>query len=426
MRTVASRTAGLTILVMLLALVVVAPAAGASVTSRQIVPGMTERTIWDSAQVACYRLPDGVNHNGAIHFELTFQPAWADFDVYLLDGDGEALAKEMGYMASFVGKEVVDHTVTTVVDQTIATGDLSTTSDGFMVGDTYYVVVVAFNETARFRLWGYYPQIDLTVGPDTAAPDNYYLKGYSRPAAANKWITLDGPNYGHPYDFTPTSVGAGEVHLEWPADIGAREVTYNPLGAPSPANMESYLYAGNSWATVFEDFGDGNWTPPPWGEPPLSWYGLRDVFEVTEGSVLGRPMTTMHYVPSLYLVADDPAVGWPPRLGRSTLAYKATLMWPENLRFRKAPTKVKKGARATLKGSFALDFAWQAGATVRIEKSLGGGRWKTVETVTTGVDGAWTARVKITAATTFRAHAVGDAASGLADEYSVVKRVRVY
>ena len=31
-------------------------------------------------------------------------------------------------------------------------------------GIRYYVVVVAFNETAKFQLWGYYPQIDLSVG----------------------------------------------------------------------------------------------------------------------------------------------------------------------------------------------------------------------------------------------------------------------
>jgi hypothetical protein len=87
---------------------------------------------------------------------------------------------------------------------------------------------------------------------------------------------------------------------------------------------------------------------------------------------------------------------------------------------------VRKGAKATLKGSFALNFTWQAGATVRIQRSLGNGRWRTVQTVTTGADGTWSARVKVTTATTFRAQATGDPASGLADEYSVVKRVKVY
>ena len=74
-------------------------------------PGVSLRTIWDSNQVACYKLPNGVNHNGYIHMELKFKPNWADFDVYLLNEYGQTLSEEMGYMASLTGKEVIDHYV---------------------------------------------------------------------------------------------------------------------------------------------------------------------------------------------------------------------------------------------------------------------------------------------------------------------------
>ena len=115
-----------------------------------------------------------------------------------------------------------------------------------------------------------------------------------------------------------------------------------------------------------------------------------------------------------------------PKTGISKMGFKATFAYPENLRFKSAPAKVKKGTKATIKGSFALDRAWQVGATVKIQKSLGDGAWKTVTTVTTDSNGNWVAKIKVTKATSFRAKAVGNPATGLADEISITKRVKVY
>lgn len=415
------------VVLMLVTLVCASSAAALSTTTRQVEPGVSVRTIWDSAQVVCYKLPNGVNHNGYIHLELRFKPNWADLDVYLLDGNGQALSGEMGNMAALTGREVVDYQVTNVADQTVETGDPYTSDDDHMVGDTYYVVVVAFSEAAQFQVWGYYPQIDLSVGSDTTDPGNYYIQSFRRPAGATSWTRLDGANYGYPYDFIPTSVGQGEAWLEWPADVVGKAVQYDPVKAPSPANMEQYLYADADWRMVFGDHGDANWSPAPQGDPPI-WYGLRDMFAVEDGGDLGRPLRVMHYVPSLYLVASDPTLGGlaAPKLGKSTVGFKATLIWPENLCFGKAPAKVKKGADATLKGSFALNGAWKKGAAVKIQRSLGGGQWKTIKTVATAADGTWTAKVTMTAAATFRAVADGDSATGLATEYSITRRVAVY
>lgn len=419
------RSVLIAMLVALVALVAVAPASAMSASTKQVVPGVSERIIWDSAQVACYKLPNGVNHNGYIHMELKFKPSWADFDLYLLNEYGQTCSEEMGYMGVFTGKEVIDYRVTRINNQTIDPGDPYTTDDDYMVGDTYYVVVVAFNELGQFQISGYYPQIDLSVGSDTRNMWNYYLQSFRKPASVKSWIWLDGANYGYPYDFMPTSVGTGEARLEWPADIVKKQVTYDPVNKPSPANMEQYMYSGSNWNTVFENYGDANWSPPAQGDPP-QWYGLLDTFAVEDGGGLGRPLRMMHYVPSLYLVASDPTMGGlaAPKVGKTTVGYKATLIWPENLRLKSAPARVRKGTLATLKGTFALNGAWQSGAAVKIQKNVGG-TWKTVKTVRTDAKGNWTAKVRVTAATSFRAAATGDPATGLATEYSVTKRIRV-
>jgi hypothetical protein len=69
---------------------------------------------------------------------------------------------------------------------------------------------------------------------------------------------------------------------------------------------------------------------------------------------------------------------------------------------------------------------WQVDATVKIQKSLGDDKWKTVATVKTDANGNWVAKVKLTGATSFRAWAVGNPATGLAEEISITKRVKVY
>jgi len=410
-----------TVLVALVAMVVVAPAMGLSSSTKQADPGVSLRQIWDSAQVAVYKLPNGINHTGNIHLELTWQPDWADFDVYLVDYAGRNLSEEMGYMGMFTGKEVLDFRVTRVLNQTIEPGDPYTTDDDYMVGDTYYVVVVAFNETADFKVWGYYPQIDLATGSSVSNQWNYYIQSWKKGP-----VKLKGAQYGGAYDFTPTSTGGAECWLQWPANVTNKTVDYDPVNAPSPANMEQYLYSGSNWNTVFEDYGDINWTPQPQGDPVL-WYGLRDTFDVEDGGALARPLRMLHYGPSLFMVGSDPKVidAGNPKLGVSKVGFKATFAYPENMRFKSAPAKVKKNAKATLKGSFALDRAWQVGASVKIQKSLGDGAWKTVATVKTDANGNWVAKVKVSKATSFRAMAVGNAATGLAEEISITKRVKV-
>ncbi len=386
----------------------------ATVTIRQIAPGTTQRTIWDTTQVHIIALPHGVDHEGPIHAELTFEPARADLDLYLLDDQGAVLQQEIGSMAVAPGREVVDHAVTEVRDQTLAPDDEGRQD---MAGDTYYLVVVAFNEAADYQLWGYYPRIDLAVGSSPSYEWNYHLEEFRYPTEPGDHASISGPVYGHPYDFRPTSLGDGECRLEWPAEIvdGGWQVTYDPAAAPMPADVEQYLYAGYRWDEVARHYGGvENHLPAPL---PDGGYGLSDTFTVARNGLV-TPMRLLHYVPSLFLAYADPLAGpdGGPRVGETTLGFKATLTYPENLRL----DRVMPYPRSyVLAGTLSLDGRRVPWAEVVIERQVKGGDWVTVTTLETDESGWWYVRLRPQRTWKVRARADGDAATGLAEEYSV-------
>jgi hypothetical protein len=391
--------------------------------TQQLTPGMTTRTIWDTSQVAVYEVGNGtnyVNHTGYIHMEVSWMPRWADLDIYLLNADGETLSEEMGYMATFYGKEVIDYRVPSISmdGRTIVTPEYG---DPYMVGDKYYVVIVAFNDAARYQIRGYYPQIDLSVGNSTTNQWNYYIEPFRKPDRASAWASIRGPQWGGAYAFRPTSTGEGVVELEWPADVKAKVVSDDHANDLRPANMEQYVWAGADYDTIVENYGDANWLP---GEIAPGRFGLQDAFNVEVGG-LAAPGKPMWYVPSLYLVTSDPLEGpfAAPKLGRSTMGFKATVTWPENLRLRIAPSSVRKGSMATVRGSFALNGDWAAGMKVTIQRKTAKG-WAKVTTTKVAANGQWVAKFRVSATNTYRAMAAGDAGTGLATEYSVSKRIR--
>lgn len=388
-------------------------------TVRQIAPGTTQRTIWDTTQVHVIALPHGVDHEGTIHAELTFQPARADLDLYLLDDQGAVLQQEMGTMAVAPGREVVDYPVTEVRDQTVAV-DGEGRRD--MAGDTYYLVVVAFNEAADYQLWGYYPRIDLEVGSSPSYDWNYRLEEFRYPADPAEHASIRGPVYGEPYDFRPTSLGEGECRLEWPAEIidDRWQVTYDPAAAPMPADVEQYLYAGFRWEPVSRHYGEvENHLPAPL---PDGGYGLSDTFTVARSGVV-TPMRLLHYVPSLFLPYADPLAGpdGGVRVGETTLGFKVTLTYPENLRLDRV---VRLPASYFLAGTLSLNGRRVPGAEVVIERQVEGGDWVTVTTLETDESGWWYVRLRPQRTWKVRAHAVGDPATGLADEYSVAATLK--
>ena len=424
------KSAVVVVMVALVALVVVSTATAMSVTHTYD-KGTTTRVIWDTTQVACYKLPHGVNHTGYIYMELKWKPAWADLDLYLLNADAQAVggvAGEMGYLASFTGREVVCFNVDEIwnTDPDPYSGDVP--------GDDYYVLVVAFNDAARFQISGFYPQLaDPTESANISDPWNYYLERFRKPASADRWITIRGPRYGYPYDFRPTSVGKVEAHLEWPADIVTKVVNYTQDDYDNyvmPANFEQYMYFGVDWDTVWENYGDTNWRPPR--QDGSAWFGLKNPSpKQTQGTSEGglQPWTTWHYVPSLYMVAADPLQGpfGGPKLGRTTMGFKATLIYPENLRIASAPRRVTPGKVAVMKGTFALNGDWApAGIKVTVQRRAAGGVWKNVKTTgATGADGKWTVRFVPPATGFYRVMAPGDDATGLATELSNMVRIAV-
>jgi hypothetical protein len=390
------------------------PVTAATVISRQIEHGMTQRTIWDTTQVRIIRLP-GINHHGALHIELNFRPAAADLDLYLLDAHGNALKQEMGVMATVPGREVIDFPITKVVDTSIAVDDEGAQ---YMVGDTYYLAIVAFKDTAEYQVWGYYPEIDLATGSSPGYDWNYSLKEFRFPEDATEWDVIKGPAYGYPYDFKPTSLGEGEARLEWPAEEldGGWTVTYDPQGAPKPVNMEQYLYAGVGWETVLRNYGDTvNYLPAPL---PGGGHGLSDTFSVSRVGAV-TPHRTLHYVPSLYLAYENALLGpdGAPSEGLITVGIRATLTYPENLRLDRAVRWPRSYAVA---GTLSLNGVRVPGAEVEIERQTRAGDWKTIRTVTTDERGWWFLRLRpVHGAMKIRASAAGDPATGLDREYSI-------
>jgi hypothetical protein len=409
------------------ALLLASPAAAVVTTSYQTQPrpGITERVIWGQNQVAIYKVA-GVNHLGKMHFAVHWRPTTADLDIYLLDSSQMSLNEPQGFVGASKGREAIDFYVTSISAAGLQLVEDPVTHESRPVGDTYYVVVTAYNGAARFWVDGTYPSIAAGGGTDTVDPSNLAAVAYRRPVQAGTTARLSGAAFGDPFDYTPTSVGVASAALEWPANVATKRVTYDPVVAPMPANFQHYGFAGTVLDPVFASLGPANWSPPVHGDPP-SWYGLYATWNVARETPT-RPGRLEHYVPALYLVARDPAAGphGPLRTGISTVGYKATLDFPQNLYLASAPGSVLRGMPVALKGTLARDGGWAAAKTpVRIQR-LRDGKWRTVLTTRVGKNGAWTAILYPTTTGRWRAEAAGDALTGLALEHSTVRRIVVY
>jgi hypothetical protein len=414
-------TLGLTV-----ALLLASPAGAVVTTSSQTQPwpGLTERVIWGQDQVAIYRIR-GVNHIGPLHVAVHWRPARADLDLYLLDPAQASLNEPQGFLGTTPGRETVDWYVSSISPAGQQLGEDPVTHELRPVGDTYYVVVTAYNGAARFWIDGHYPRIVAGGGSDTMSPLNLESAPYRRPLAAGTTVGLSGAGFGNPFDYVPTSLGDVSVALEWPANVATKRVTYDPVARSQPANFQHYGLAGSALDPVFASFGPANWSPPVHGDPP-SWYGLSAAYTVAP-STPTSPGRLEHYVPVLYLAARDPSLG--PggglRTGVTTVGYRATLDFPQNLYLASAPGSVVRGMPVALIGTLARNGAWAPGGTpVRIQR-LRDGVWKTALTVKVGKNGAWTAILYPQASASWRAEAPGDPRTGLALEDSTTRRTTV-
>ncbi len=420
-----------------------AAGAVASWSERQVVPGLTERTIWGRGQVYVYRLPRNVTHLGDLHVELTYTPADGDCFVYLLGPVAKGSSEwqvcpgtyGQGFLSLSPGREIVDYAVPAVLDQ-------EPVDDGVR-GDTYYVVVQAANALSRFRLSGYLPRTS-AGSTDTTSEATFTRFSFATPASARASIAVAGAPYGGPFDLTPTSQGEAECRLQYPADTGKRVV--EPASPSLKASFEQYVYP-----LLWEPEGAGipvdqPTDPSHWdlfdlnrhAAAPLAgddWYGLQGGFAV-QAAGPWVPRQTYHYVPVLWLAAAQPyaaapALPGPPATGLQSVGYKATLLIPQNLRLAFAAPKVRKGRAVKLQGSLAVpvdatpgaSVSWAPNGTLVTVQRKSGSRWVTAKVVRTGANGSWRASVRVRRTTQWRAWWPG--ADGIPAEYSLVKRTSV-
>ena len=420
-----------------------AASAVASWSERQVVPGLTERTIWGRDQVYVYRLPSNVTHTGDLHVELSYAPADGDCFVYVLAPVAKGSLEwqvcpgtyGQGFLAQWPGREVVDYAVPAVLDDDPV--------DEGLRGDAYYVVVQAASGVSRFRLSGYLPRT-VAGSTDTTSEESFTRAAFAMPAGARATLAVAGAPYGGPFDLTPTSQGQAECRLVYPADAARRTVA--PASAALPASFEQYVYpplwepeAGAIPVSQPTDYSHWDlFDLNRHAAAPLSgadWYGLQGSFTV-QAAGPWRPGQRLHYVPVLWLAAGKPyaaapAQPSPPATGLRTVGYKATLLIPQNLRFAVATAKVRKGRRATLRGTLALpvdgtpgaSVAWApAGTRLTVQKKAGA-KWVTAKTVKTGAGGAWKAVLRVKKTTQWRAVWPGAGSAG--PETSLVKKTVV-
>jgi hypothetical protein len=485
-------------LTLVLLFVFVSSAFAITITStevQQASPGMTVRTIWGQAQV--YQYPIQINHTGYAHVELTFQPTWASADLYVYGPNrwntvGTTIGYNyinvnQGYLGGYSwglpsNKDYVDFKVTYI--NNILTDPLINTDPraGGYVGDTYYILIVAFDDVCRTQIWGYVPTLDQTYSGAYDVKDDWgVLKAFRFPKSATAWQTVNGTPYGQPFDFAPTSMGTESIAMQWPADVVAKTVSGDhavgggTTAGNAPSEYESYLYAADWYTTIANDFegsgGASGWYPPRWdaneGGITSPWYGYYEPITVQDpvanpdaGMGVAPAGKIQHWVPSLGIVAKIPANGpalmlpedpanpgsgmvdpaltcaqflaaGPLSTGLKTVGYRADINLPQNLTINTKTVSVKKGLSVTITGRLAFDsgagVAFQSGQSVKIQKKVGSS-WVTVKTVTTSLTGMFSAKVVPTATTSWRARCTpGTApATGLSTETSLSKRINVH
>ena len=422
---------GVLALALLLPLVFSASAAAypgwGATSEKQVGPGTTVKTIYGKAQVYMYKLPHNVTHRGYIHVDLNYY--WADYDcyIYLIGANGDVVAtsdgnstEPQGYASTWGGHEAIDFYV-----QSVANTAVNPANDD-LVGDEYYVMVQAWADVSYFRISGYYPRIDFDpdVINNPAGGYNWYRGTFGYPKSKDSRTRIYGVPYGLG-DFTPTSVGKAVMQMRYPWNAGTKQPEADYLDTTKRlCAFDQYLYPSDwgedgaiwdmaygsgsqHWAgknpMTFADTADGHITPP--NDDWRRGIEYKFLIEKEQGRA---PNKVLHWIPCLWEVAADPSLGFgsAPATGMSTIGYRGSLTYPQNLYLNKSSVKLRSG-KVSLKGNLAYNPIWinpadpdgivwaPDGDKVTIQAKKGSGSWKKVGTGTVaGGSGAWTAKVK--------------------------------
>lgn len=182
--------------------------------------------------------------------------------------------------------------------------------------------------------------------------------------------------------------------------------TVNPFAKGLyPSGMEETVYSPD-WTDIADTYDSmlSSFAPGLLHAGPPPEYGWSVDFDVNAASESGAvPNGTFHYVPDVFGVTENtPAslvMGWPlAHDGIFTVGYKATLTFPCNLWVTAAPHAVMAGAKATVKGTLALNGAWvDPGTQVKIQMKGKKNNWSDAKVVgkgVTGANGVWSVSFK--------------------------------
>ncbi len=276
---------------------------------------------------------------------------------------------------------------------------------------------MVYGGSGKFELSGYYPRLDPSSGWSTLDPWDWFIKPL--PPISG---TLQGAPYGGPWDFKATSRGLVKLSFQWPADVKTHVVSDDLQQGLQPVQFCEDLYRDPNWGAMpVSRYGSACWHGQYYAGPP-EWWGLYNQFLATDFSL----PYSYHYVPYLTMAAKDPTLGQlsKPKTGITTVGYKADFLIPQNLTIDRSPVTVKAGGTVVVTGRFALDGAWKDGAEVTLLKHSGK-KWVKLATGTTAADGKWAIKIMPTASMVVKAMATGDAATGVATEYSLAKQIKV-
>jgi hypothetical protein len=441
-------------------------------------PGLNTRAVVETEQV--YQHTFHVTHWGALHFDITYKPVWANVQVFLIGPSSNTglpgvyqtdlydVNEAEGTLSWWAGEQVIDWVVEPgqLANQATKPDPYSTASPApqVLVGDSYTLVVDCLNQgVSSFKVTGYSPQYytpDMLGGADqswSAANDlqdpSWYERRFSHTGGR-----LQGPPYAGPNAHYVTSAGTVTQWVRWPIDPSKKTFTYNPTSPwlgydparPYLGEVDAYIFDAGLYLMAKQwpaDWDPAHAVPAPTASPWLdAAYGDTATWSVPAPApgdeFAGEINQPVYCYPEFWVANGDPTTMYdgsnPAKLaqGTSTVSVLQEVTYPADLQILSAPARAAAGASVTFSGTFGLNVGgttdgWQdPGTPVYVQLFKGTNHvLRTWGPFNVGANGVWKGTFRPPATATVK-HAKYRAFSPSPphvayDEYSNVKSLLV-